>query len=462
MMVSMTETVETHDRSGPDTQTADGTVALRSATYAETDTVSETQTDTNDRVETQTHADRPGLITRWRTHRETKRQTKTETTRRAAQTAAAYTARIRQTAHTTRTETVQTQTDTTAPIPTWMTWIGVWLDRTLGSLPLLAPLMVSGWYTFHVGTQALDLPWPIALTLTLALEGGVWKLARIYEETLVAGDSTMALRLGLGAYIGATGGLIFWHAHTSDTNPTPAAVVSAMSLAGLYIWARTARWARRAQLRARGLVDAQLVKFSAASWLLTPVANFGAMRHAVKYRITSPMDALIDRRAWKAAGKPKLWTPVVWQTDDVDVVADLDDETETDEYRIPDEWRSPRLAIETGSSVPDPFETYGDKISDAPVSPALVSVSTPPAARVSVPRQRPTGPARRETDPVVKYRDYITAVQTKRGDWKTALFLPPRHPNGLPLSEIKAITGLSGQQTAIEVRKALVQLAQTN
>lgn len=189
-----------------------------------------------------------------------------------------------------------------APMPTWMRWVGVWLDRTVGALPLLAPLVVSGWYTAHVGTDALDLAWPIALALTIALEGGVWRLGRLYEDTLVAGDSTIALRLGLLAYVAAIGGLIFWHATAQATDVwhadwRPAAVVSCMSLAGIYIWSRRARWRRRAELRAAGRVDSQLVRFSVWSWLVAPLETAAALRYAVKHRIDRPVEAVEAYRA---------------------------------------------------------------------------------------------------------------------------------------------------------------------
>lgn len=183
-----------------------------------------------------------------------------------------------------------------APVPGWMAWLGSWLDRTVGAVPLLAPLIVSGWYTAHVGTQALGLPLPVALALTAALEGGIWKLARLYEKTLVAGYSTLALRFGLIAYVAATGGLIYWHAHVTGGDWKPSLVVAGMSAAGFYIWGRQARWARRKELEAAGRVDKQLVRFSAWSWLLHPVETFRALRFAVRHRIDQPIPAMAAYR----------------------------------------------------------------------------------------------------------------------------------------------------------------------
>lgn len=183
-----------------------------------------------------------------------------------------------------------------APVPGWMAWVGSWLDRTVGAVPLLAPLVVSGWYTVHVGMQALALPLAVAIALTAALEGGIWKLARLYERTLVAGYSTLALRFGLIAYVAATGGLIYWHAHVTGGDWKPSLVVAGMSAAGFYIWGRQARWARRKELEAAGRVDKQLVRFSAWSWLLHPVETFRALRFAVRHRIDQPIPAMAAYR----------------------------------------------------------------------------------------------------------------------------------------------------------------------
>jgi hypothetical protein len=209
--------------------------------------------------------------------------------------------------------------DDIAPVPHALKWIGVWLDRTFGAIPLAAPLIVSGYYTMQVFTgQPLNAHPTVAFAATCALEGGLWKLSRLYEKTLVAGDSTMALRAGIGFYIGIIGGLIYWHAdHQAKmegrtelgTDALPAFGVAVMCALGVYIWSRTARWMRRRELYAAGRVDAQAPKFAALAWFLTPLETPKALRHAVKYRIQSPVEAVEDWRLFKSAGKPVVWPP---------------------------------------------------------------------------------------------------------------------------------------------------------
>lgn len=214
-----------------------------------------------------------------------------------------------------------------APVPHKLKWLGVWLDRTFGAMPLLAPLLVSGYYTTQVFTgDPIDAHPTVAVLAACALEGGVWKLSRLYEKTLVAGDSTMALRLGIGAYLVLISGLIYWHAdHTAKLNQAalpnpdgqiglgvdalPAFGVAVMSALGVFIWSRTARWTRRRELHAQGRVDTQAPKFAALAWILCPFETPQALRHAVKYRLAGPVEAVADLRLYKAAGKPAVWPP---------------------------------------------------------------------------------------------------------------------------------------------------------
>lgn len=204
-----------------------------------------------------------------------------------------------------------------ARVPGWMLWLGVWLDRTVGSLPLLAPLAISGWYTSHAGYYMLALPWAVAVLLSVALEGGVWRLARLLEKTLVAGDTTVSIRLGIAGYLTLIGGLILayevtsqvgWSAlmtadgwsHVNWVRTWPAIVASCLSVAGVYIWSKVARWQRREELRAQGRIDAQLIRFSFWRWVLCPIETPKVVRYAVKHSIERPEDALAAFRLAKA------------------------------------------------------------------------------------------------------------------------------------------------------------------
>lgn len=208
-----------------------------------------------------------------------------------------------------------TLSDELAPMPTWMRWLGVWISRLFEQLPLLAPLILSGWYTAHVGKDMLGLPWAAAILLSLSAEGGLWRLARLLEKNLVAGYSTLGLRVGVAAYLVVIGGMIFLHAITSTrggatvgqvltlqvdgvdwSRAWPAGAVSLLSAAGVYLWSKEARWQRRRELEDKGRVDKQLIRFSIWRYLFTPEEALPAIRYAVKHSIEEPETAIRRRR----------------------------------------------------------------------------------------------------------------------------------------------------------------------
>lgn len=204
-----------------------------------------------------------------------------------------------------------------APVPDWLQKTGVWLTRTIGTIPLLAPLCLSAYFTAHVFIDdPMTLPLWASLMATFALEGGAWRLARIYERTLLEGDSTMALRLGLVIWLSVISGLIYWHAwyqagQTAEMGWgwVPAVVCAALSWMGIYINGRAARFQHRVMLRQAGKVDMAAPKFMMLSWGMMPWDTFFALRHAIKFRISSPVEAFEDRRHYLAAGKPAVWPP---------------------------------------------------------------------------------------------------------------------------------------------------------
>lgn len=224
--------------------------------------------------------------------------------------------------------------DTIAPIPRWMTIIGIWAGRIFGAWPLIAPLLVSGYFTTQVFHDApIDAPIAVALIVTGALEGGLYKLSTLLKDTLLEGDSTVGLRFGIFCYVTMIGGLIYWHAGylaAADQGVgfteakigvtwIPAAGSAVFALLGVYIYGRDARFKHRVQLRAQGKIDRQAPKFSLLSWVLCPWETPHALRHAIKFRLERPLDAITDYRFYKAAGKPKLWPA----PEDVEAAADL-------------------------------------------------------------------------------------------------------------------------------------------
>lgn len=255
----------------------------------------------------------------------TVRQEKEEAERAALARAATKSA-ARRTAAAQEEDSTARTAEEIAPVPEWMLQAGVWVDRTLGAIPLVAPLGLSAWFTAHVFMDdPMNLPWAVAVLATGALEGGAWKLSRIYERTLLEGDSTISLRLGLGGYLTLISGLIYWHAwyQAGQTfqmgwNWIPAAACALLSWLGIYIWGRAARFQHRVKLRRSGKIDKQAPKFSILSWILTPVQTWAALRHAIVFRIDKPTDAIASLREYRAAGKPAIWPPVVDEDDGTD------------------------------------------------------------------------------------------------------------------------------------------------
>jgi hypothetical protein len=248
-----------------------------------------------------------------------------EQTQNAERVAAAGRSAARSRRGTRAAATTELTDEQVAPIPAWMRWLGIWTGRVFGSWPLIAPLVVSGWYSAHVFMDApLSTPVALAIMVTLALEGGLYKLVVLREKTLLEGDSTIGLTVWIGVWITLIGSLIFAHAVivalgdqavSVDSITTvdlgwswiPAAGTAAFSILGVAIYGRDARYRHRVALRAKGKVDKQGPKFALLSWLVCPIETPRAFRHAVKYRLDRPQDALDDYRDYRAAGRPSVW-----------------------------------------------------------------------------------------------------------------------------------------------------------
>jgi hypothetical protein len=320
-------------------------------------------------------------------------------------------------------------------------------DKTFGNVPLAAPLLVSAWYTSHVGVEALGLPWIVAIVLVLAIEGGVWKLSRLYEATLVEGDSTIALRLGIGAYLIATSALIYWHARATGGDPRPAAVVAAMSAAGVYIFGRNARWQRRRELRAAGKVDGQALKLSIWRWVLCPVETPMVFRHGVRFSIASPVDAVLDYRLYRAAGRPQVWPPLPDWLENTG-----NGNTENQDVPVP-----PIVVPATvGRSQPVPGTPAVENTGVPAITAAAGNENTENATggnRVEnatvpdrTPRSRSTGNGRPALRVVANYENELAKIRETFPQWRTV---------NVTIASIKATLGITGAGTAKKIRDAL-------
>lgn len=194
-----------------------------------------------------------------------------------------------------------------------LAFVGWWGEAIFGNIPLAAPLIVSGRYTYDSFNEVLHQPWWIALLAAFAAEGGLFRLNRVYEKTLVEGDSTVGIRLGIGAYLAAISGLIYWNQHKFHGGDwRPSAVAAGMCVAGVYIAAKVARFNHRVELRNKGMVDAQAIRLSIWAWLFQPIATPATFKHWVKNRdrLSTPAAVVRDRKLFKAAGKPSVWPPL--------------------------------------------------------------------------------------------------------------------------------------------------------
>lgn len=229
-----------------------------------------------------------------------------------------------------RTQAARQETETeadVAPVPLSLRIMGIWTDRSIGGLQLLAPMIVSGVYTMQVGMDdPLKMSLPVALFFTLSLEGSLWYLNRLREQFRLEGDSTFSLTMAIFGIIGLIVALIGGHAiwtnsgsapvtiglpGTENTVPledvVPALAVALMSAIGTFVWAKRATFKHRVKLREQMLIDPRAPKFAAASWIWCFPTTFMSYHHAVKYRIQSPILAVEDWRLWKLSGRPVVW-----------------------------------------------------------------------------------------------------------------------------------------------------------
>lgn len=166
------------------------------------------------------------------------------------------------------------------------------LDNAYAYTVLIAPLAVAGYFQAQAAHARLDLPWFWAVAFTVSWEGAAGYIARLYLRALLRGDSTVVLRLAMMVYAAVSCGLLWWHLDHVGKAWHLAAAVGALTLSGIFLWARRARDMRRDELYARGLVDAAVVRFSLASWLAAPIETPLALRYAIKHRIERPTEAI--------------------------------------------------------------------------------------------------------------------------------------------------------------------------
>ncbi len=183
-------------------------------------------------------------------------------------------------------------------------------QRARHNAVLVVPLLlVNGFAMFGQAQWALDrittLP-VVAWLFAVALESIALFLAAEAHSALMAGDAAVARRVGSYLVAGVVG-YLNW-THWAGENVAAGAVFAAFSVLSPWLWAVRSRSMRRAELRAAGLVDARLVRFSASKWALYPVRTFRVWRWAAWEGVQDPAAAIVayDARPDARPGVPPV------------------------------------------------------------------------------------------------------------------------------------------------------------
>jgi hypothetical protein len=167
-----------------------------------------------------------------------------------------------------------------------------WIDNAALIVPLLLVNSVALYGQANWGYENLAEIWAVAVGFALAVESiGVY-LAAEAHRALLAGDASLRLRLGSYAVGLLAGALNYAHFAPALKEPnTQAIVFGVLSAISPVLWAIRSRSISRDRLRALNLIDGRAVKFTAAQWLLFPVASARAFRAAVWAGETNPARA---------------------------------------------------------------------------------------------------------------------------------------------------------------------------
>jgi hypothetical protein len=182
------------------------------------------------------------------------------------------------------------------------------VQELIGAIPPLAALGLAGYYQTEIAHDVLHFAYPWALVPAAAIEGGAAYCAVLYDRHLTAGDSTTALRLGMLGYAAGSSALLGWHAQATGKPWQIAVALGLLTLSALFLWGRRGKWRKREVLRDKGLLDAQVVRFSFARYVAAPLETPAALRYAVKHSIADPRTAVA---AWRTHRAERGRTPTV-------------------------------------------------------------------------------------------------------------------------------------------------------
>lgn len=302
------------------------------------------------------------------------------------------------------------------------TWSG--LHDLIGLIPLISPLIAAGYYQADLARSEFGWAFPWYLLFPLSIEAGAAWAAGNYHRKLVVGDSTIGARVGMLGYATASAGLLYWHARSDGLPVAVAWAIAGMTFAAVWIWTQRAKHAKRDVLRARGLIDEQVPRFSAARWILCPIETPRVFRWAVKYSKSDPAVALDQYRKQQSGTDPK---------------SDPDPDC-GDDGSDPEQLDYDGLDLKLDFQTPDPGLRTAEE-PDRDPEPDQTADSRPQTP------DRPTGPQTARSKPAD--RDLLQEIQTAYPDCHTR---PPT------LKEIRLAIGC-GQSKAIRLRSLLQEEA---
>jgi hypothetical protein len=128
--------------------------------------------------------------------------------------------------------------------------------------------------------------WPIEMQvlLSVSLEIIAVFLAAHAHMALVAGDSSLRLRVSSYAMGAIVGSMSYAHWAGPHLRPTFAAVATGLlSVSSPWLWGVHSRKQSKDQLRTMGLVEGRGVKLGMARWFFWPTLSFKVVRHAAWY-----------------------------------------------------------------------------------------------------------------------------------------------------------------------------------
>jgi len=179
--------------------------------------------------------------------------------------------------------------------------LSYYAQEAIGAIPPIAALGLAGYFQTEIAHDVLHFTYPWAVVPAAAIEGGAAYCAVLYDRHLGAGDSTTALRTGMMGYAAGSSALLAWHAHATGKPWQISVALGLLTLSAMFLWGRRGKWRKRTVLREKGLLDAQVVRFSFARYVAAPFETPAALRYAVKHSISDPRTAIDAWRTHQAS-----------------------------------------------------------------------------------------------------------------------------------------------------------------